>query len=177
MRAVKRAPHPRDKNSLFQAFLSPPGWEGKVTPEPSHPPPGESPRAAKEKWWEMIRFVGNDQVCATEWLSSITLTARDVLELPPCNTGLIPLHGGTRGSGRSVPHRRAGSRFAGHQQQSKYSVTPWQRTQISFSPDSAPSAAPTSCLPSMGCLGRVQKNTDTKPGSQGLKGLCFVPLR
>lgn len=127
-----RAPHSRDKNSLFQAFLSLPGWEGKVTPEPSHPPPGESPRPAKEKLWGMNRFV--------PWNGSTAspLTPRDVLELLPWQHGAHPLHGGTSSSGRAVPHRRGESRFAGRQQQSKYSVTLWQGKQISFSPGFLP---------------------------------------
>lgn len=62
MRAVKRTPHPRDKNRFFQAFLSLPGWEGKVTPEPSHPAPGES----------QGEIVGNERICAMGWLGSIT---------------------------------------------------------------------------------------------------------
>lgn len=97
MRAVKRAPHSRDKNSLFQAFLSLPGWEGKVTPEPSHPPPGESPRPAQEEQWEINRFV--------PWNGSTAspLAPRDVLELLPWQHRVHPPPWGDEGLWQGCP--------------------------------------------------------------------------
>lgn len=167
MRAVTRAPHSRDKNSLFQALLSLPGWEGKVTPEPSHPPPGETCQGER---------VGNEQVCAMERLSSITPHSREVLGLLPWQHRAHPLPGRTGGSARAAP---TGEVNPGLQDtSSKANIQQHCGSESKSHPPQifAPSAAPTSCLPSTGCLGRVQKNTDTKLGSQGLKGLCFVPL-
>lgn len=145
---MERAPHSRDKNSPSQAFLSLPGWEGKVTPEPSHPLQVRAP--------ELPRRMGNEQICAMELLHSITLTPRDGLEL---------LQGSSppRGNEELCPPRVNPGLW---DTQSKANIEQHcgNESKSHSPPDFAPSAAPTGCF----CLPRAAWAEFRKTQTQNL---------